>query len=113
MNLLLVRLRRTKTEKIDGGLFVTCGHTSIAFDFAEQILNKVALLVRMSVNVSLTFPACRRWYDCGHSLFFNGRDDVVRVVALVRDEILALRLIDELGSFGHVVNVSGGKVDMQ
>lgn len=104
---------QNKAEKVDRRLLVTCRHTAITLDFAEEILHKMTFLVGMPVNVSLAFPCCGRRDNRGHPLFFDSLDDVVGVVALVSDEVLPLCLFDKSGGFADVVDVSGGKVDMQ
>lgn len=64
----------------------------------------------MTVDFSLGFSVRFRRDDDGHFLLLDCFDDFVCVVALVGDEVFALRSLDELGGFRDIMNVSAGEM---
>ena len=73
----------------------------------------MTLFVDVSINGALCCSRCSGRDYWRHSFGFDCFDNCIGVVALVTDEVFALRFFDEDGSFGDVVNVSGGEVDVE
>ena len=66
----------------------------------------------MEIDLARVLPVRLGWDEYVHPFRFGGRDDFVRVVAFVADEVLAARRFDELRRFDDVVDVAGREVDV-
>ena len=86
-----------EAEEIGRSFLVARRDPSVTLDLAEEVLDEVALLVKMTVNISFHCAVGLRRNDGRHGLLLDRFDDFVGVIAFVGDEVLSLGLLDELG----------------
>ena len=82
------------------------------FEPTEEVLDEVAFLVDVAVDLAARGAIGLRRDDDGHSFGFDGLRDRTGIVAFVGDEVACPGCLDELRRFGDVVDVSGGEVEV-
>jgi hypothetical protein len=99
------RSEENEAKEVRGGLLVAGGHTPVPLYLAEEVLDEVPSPVELATELPLVFPIrFRRDHDL-HAPLFDRVDDSVRVITLVGDEALSLRLGYERWRFADVVDV--------
>jgi len=85
-------------QKRGGAFGVSGGDAAPFFEVAHGVFYQMAQFVEVRIVFSLHFAVLARWNLPPHSLFGRLRHNRVRIITIIRKQIIGLQVLDQLAS---------------
>ena len=95
------------SEECAGEFVIACGDCPEAFEFTEEALDEIAFAIEGEIGFALDQAIGFGWNDRCDAAFFQGRDQGVCIIGLVREKGFRLDLFEQRCGLAEIGCLAG------